>query len=147
VTLQERLDEGASALIDRDAFRQILLNLLDNAVKYGPPGQVVTVRVWREDARVRLAVEDQGVGVPIADRERIWAPFVRASAVSGGHTPQTGTGIGLAVVRDLVARHGGRAWVESTDRGGARFVVELTATDAGSLRITSESRQGTLTQL
>ena len=147
VTLHEELEEGASVLIDRDAFRQVLLNLLDNAVKYGPPGQTVTVRLGREGHRVRLVVEDQGPGVPLAERERIWAPFVRASVAQGARGAQTGTGIGLAVVRDLVVRHGGRAWVESAPGGGARFIVELPATAMPSEHPTSESRQGTLTGL
>jgi signal transduction histidine kinase len=147
VTLHEKLEDGAWALIDRDAFRQILLNLLDNAVKYGPAGQTVTIQIWREGQRIRVAVEDQGPGVPIADRERIWTPFVRASALPGAGAAQTGTGIGLAVVRDLIARHGGRAWVESAPRGGARFVIELMATTAVTDAVTSESRQTTLTGL
>jgi signal transduction histidine kinase len=147
VTLQEKLDDGAAALIDRDAYRQILLNLLDNAVKYGPGGQVVTVSVTREGAHIRVAVEDQGPGVALTDQQRIWAPFIRASTTSGARAPQTGTGIGLAVVRDLVARHDGRAWVESAGAGGARFVVELPATNIIAQRVTSESRQGTLTGL
>jgi signal transduction histidine kinase len=150
VTLVERLDETGAALIDRDAFRQILLNLLDNAVKYGPHGQTVTVRLWREADFVRVAVEDQGPGVQPADRLRIWTPFVRASNGTPTGASQTGTGIGLAVVRDLTTRHGGRAWVEGSASGGARFVLELPATDpAGTLNAptTSESRQSSLTGL
>ncbi len=147
VTLHEKLEEGVSVLIDRDAYRQVLLNLLDNAVKYGPPGQTVTVRLWGEGTRVRVAVEDEGPGVPDGERERIWAPFVRASVERSARGAQTGTGIGLAVVRDLVTRHGGRAWVESVPSGGARFVVEFRATAATGVHPTSESRQGTLTGL
>ena len=107
----------------------------------------MTVRLWRDGTRVRVAVEDQGPGVPSADRERIWAPFVRALVVPAARGAQTGTGIGLAVVRDLVARHDGRAWVESAPDGGARFVVDLPATDIARASVTSESRQSTLTQL
>lgn len=127
VTLREEIDLAAPALVDAAAYRQIVLNLLENAVRYGPPGQTVTVRVERLDSASRLAVEDEGPGVPIADRERIWAPFVR---LTNGRRGTNGTGIGLAVVRDLTARHGGRAFVERADRGGARFVVELPASPA-----------------
>jgi signal transduction histidine kinase len=147
VTLHERLDDDALVLIDRDAYRQILLNLLDNAVKYGPSGQTVTVRLQRVGPNVRVSVEDQGPGVAPAERERIWAPFVRAASMPAGRASQTGTGIGLAVVRDLIVRHGGRAWVEGAAGGGARFVVELPATASSDDRVTSESRQGTLTGL
>jgi signal transduction histidine kinase len=127
VTLREEIEAPAPALVDGAAYRQIVLNLLENAVRYGPPGQTVTVRVERLDVAARLAVEDEGPGVPVADRERIWAPFVR---LTNGRRGTNGTGIGLAVVRDLTARHGGRAWVERAERGGARFVVELPASPA-----------------
>ena len=131
VTLREIIEQPAPALIDAAAYRQIVLNLLENAVRYGPAGQTVTVRVERLDATTRLAVEDDGPGVPIADRERIWAPFVRLTNVRRGASGG-GTGIGLAVVRDLTVRHGGRAWVERGERGGARFVVDLPARRAST---------------
>jgi signal transduction histidine kinase len=130
VTLSEVLDPGASVVMDREAFRQILLNLLDNAVKYGPPGQTVSVRLSRDGDRVLLWVEDAGPGVPVADRDRIWRPFVRGAPATPGPRVQTGTGIGLAVVRDLVDRHRGRAWVEDAPGGGARFVVQFPETPA-----------------
>ena len=126
MTLREVIDESAPALIDAAAYRQIVLNLLENAVRYGPPGQTVTVRVERVTSGARLVVEDEGPGIPIADRERVWAPFVR---LTSQHHASTGTGIGLAVVRDLTTRHGGRAWVDRAQSGGARFVVELPSED------------------
>jgi signal transduction histidine kinase len=118
----------AVALADPAALRQMLLNLLDNAVKYGPAGQTVTVRVESgesgDDSRVRISVEDQGPGVPSADRERVWERFWRLERDRG--TSVAGTGIGLAVVRELAALHRGRAWVEDAPgAGGARFVIEL----------------------
>ena len=143
VTLREEIDAPAPALVDGAAYRQIVLNLLENAVRYGPPGQTVTVRVERLEGAARLAVEDEGPGVAIADRERIWAPFVR---LTNGRRGTNGTGIGLAVVRDLTARHGGRAWVERAERGGACFVVELPsspavpAKDSGHATLISRSR-------
>jgi signal transduction histidine kinase len=106
------------AAIDPDALRQILLNLLDNAVKYGPRGQTVRVALSVERQKVRLAVEDEGPGIAAADRHRIWEPFWRAPGSAEG-----GTGLGLAIVRDLVAGLGGSAAVEAGARGGARFVV------------------------
>jgi signal transduction histidine kinase len=124
VKLREIIDDAAPARIDAAAYRQIVLNLLENAVRYGPLGQTITVRVEHRDVVTRLMVEDEGPGIPIADRERIFAPFVRLTSSRRG---VPGTGIGLAVVRDLTVRHGGRVWVERVDRpaGGARFVVEL----------------------
>lgn len=130
VTLREVIDEAAPALIDGAAYRQIVLNLLENAIRYGPAGQTVTVRVERVNGGARLVVEDEGPGIPIGDRERVWAPFVRLTSQSQG---SMGTGIGLAVVRDLTTRHGGRAWIEraSATSAGARFVVELPSSPRG----------------
>lgn len=105
------------------ALRQVLINLIDNALRYGPRGQQVTVRLGPVDGRVRIVVEDQGPGVEPAERERIWQDYVRGRAARRGAV--AGSGIGLAVVRDLVSRHGGSARVESVPGGGARFVVEL----------------------
>ena len=139
VTLHEEIAEPAPALVDSASYRQIVLNLLENAVRYGPPGQTVTVRVERLDGAARLAVEDEGPGVPIADRERIWTPFVR---LTNGRRGTNGTGIGLAVVRDLTARHGGRAWVERAERGGARFVVELPASPAALEKESGQPKAG-----
>jgi signal transduction histidine kinase len=105
----------------------MLLNLLDNAVKYGPDGQTVTVGIDPPAGdRARLWVQDQGSGVPTADRERIWDQFCRLERDRGSAV--AGTGIGLSVVRELAALHRGRAWVEGAPGGGARFVIEVPAT-------------------
>ncbi len=119
VDVPERLD----VMLDQSAFRQVLFNLLDNALKYGPRGQRVSVTAVAVDGRVRLAIEDQGPGIPAADARRIFTPFVRLDR--DRHTAVGGCGLGLAVVRDIVALHGGRVWVEPTPGGHARFVIEL----------------------
>ena len=130
VRLRSELAEGVVAPVDAEAFRQMLLNLLDNAVKYGPPGQVVTVGLAAGDQRARIWVDDQGPGIPPADRERVWDRFWRLERDRGSAV--AGTGIGLAVVRELVALHGGRAWAEDGQSAtlpagarGVRFVIEL----------------------
>ena len=130
VRLRSELAEGVVAPVDAEAFRQMLLNLLDNAIKYGPPGQVVTVGLAAADQRARIWVDDQGPGIPAADRERVWDRFWRLERDRGSAV--AGTGIGLAVVRELVALHGGRAWAEDGQNGplptggrGVRFVIEL----------------------
>jgi len=133
VQLTTALDGDVAAVADPLALRQIVLNLLDNAVKYGPPGQTVMLGATRAGAWTRVWVEDGGPGVPESDRERIWSPFVRLgrdrNAYATGGQARTGSGIGLAVVRELTTRMGGHAWVEPGARGGARFVVELPAGD------------------
>jgi signal transduction histidine kinase len=123
------LEDGATILADDEAVRQVFLNLLDNAVKYGPVGQEVRLGLERAGRLVRASVEDEGPGVPERDRERIWARWQRLERDE--RRAVAGTGIGLTVVRDLVALHGGRAWVEPGRRGGARFVVELPLISGG----------------
>ncbi len=144
VVMRQTLDETATAFVDPEAFRQILINLLDNAVKYGPVGQTVSVglssghssivmrptilapeRSERRDT-IRLTVDDEGPGVSGRARDEIWVPFARGR---NGETPTgTGCGLGLAVVRDLGERHNGKTWVEQTQTGsGSRFVVEFPA--------------------
>ncbi|PYO61034.1 MAG: hypothetical protein DMD70_07530 [Gemmatimonadetes bacterium] len=123
VRLRTDLTDGVVAPVDADALRQMLLNLLDNAVKYGPAGQTVTLGLTVDEGRARICVDDQGPGIPAADRERIWDQFWRLERDRGSAV--AGTGIGLSVVRELVALHGGRAWAEDAPGSGGRFVIEL----------------------
>ena len=112
------------APLQQGALRQLLLNLLDNAVKYGADRSVVTVAVTpRDGGGARISVTDTGPGVPHADRERIWRPFDRGGAAE--KHAAGGSGIGLTIVRQIAEEHGGRAWVEGAPEGGARFVVEI----------------------
>ena len=110
---------------ERDALIRILRNLLENAVKYGPAGQIVSLTAAAENGVARLSVEDQGPGIPPEDRSRIWRPYQRLER--DRNAPVGGSGLGLSVVAELVAAAGGRAWVEDAPGGGARFVVELPA--------------------
>jgi signal transduction histidine kinase len=125
VTLQAAVTEGLVAPVDPGAMRQMLLNLLDNAVKYGPQGQTVTVGATRENGTARVWVDDCGPGVPSVDREHVWDRFWRLERDRGSVV--AGSGIGLAVVRELAGLHHGRTWVEDAETGGSRFVVELPA--------------------
>jgi signal transduction histidine kinase len=114
------LDETLAAPLHADSVRQIVINLLDNAAKYGGDGPV-TLRARLSDGRARLEVEDTGQGIAPADRPRVWEPYVRLAPSAA----VAGSGIGLAVVRELTAAHGGVCWVEEAPGGGARFLVEL----------------------
>lgn len=123
------LPDGLLADVHRDSFRQVVLNLLDNAVRYGRPGQTVRIAASRvAGGHVRIAIEDEGPGVPSAERERIFDPFRRGSGAIAAAV--AGSGIGLAVVREILHAHQGRVWVEQAPAGGARFVVELPANPA-----------------
>lgn len=127
--LRPELGAGLWARVDADAWRRVLLNLLDNAVKYGPRGQEVTVVLEAAgEGWLRLAVEDEGPGIPPAERERVFGRFHRLARDRASTV--TGTGLGLAVVRELVAGCEGRCAIESGRRGGARVVVELPSVGA-----------------
>ena len=103
VRLEAELDPEADAAVDEAGLTRVLLNLLDNAVKYGPEAGDVTVRLRRAADNVELAVEDRGPGVPAGEREAIFTPFRRLGR--DRRSAATGVGIGLAIVRELVARH------------------------------------------
>jgi signal transduction histidine kinase len=120
-TIETAIEQVPPVPLRRDALRHILLNLLDNAVKYGPTGQTVQVTVHREDGHVMLAVADHGPGVPHHERAAVWRAFARGTTGAD----QGGSGIGLTIVREVAGQHGGRAWVEDAPGGGARFVVAL----------------------
>jgi signal transduction histidine kinase len=129
VTVVAQLEPAVDARVDGRAFRQVLINFLDNALKYGPAGQVVTVSVRTVGAQRQLVVEDQGPGIPPDERAKIWQAFYRsADAVA---SRENGSGIGLAVVRDLVLQSGGTVRVESGAAGGARFVAEFPRAERG----------------
>ena len=116
---------------DLNGIRQVLLNLLDNATKYGPVGQTIAVGLAHDGDAARLWVEDEGPGIPEADRARVWEPFTRLGRDIEANV--AGSGIGLSVVRDIVRRHGGTARVEATPSGSARVVIELPGARAGNV--------------
>lgn len=124
VTVVVEAPPGLQVRADESLLRQAVLNLLDNAVKYGPRGQTVRVGC-RSTAggRVELWVADEGPGIPAEARSTIWDPYVRLDAHRETHA--TGSGIGLAVVRRVAEHHGGGVRVESNGGRGARFVLEL----------------------
>jgi signal transduction histidine kinase len=121
--VETRLQPRLFADVDPGSLRQILINLLDNAVKYGRKPQQIIVGLEPRGAAACLYVEDEGPGVPPTDRERIFQRFQRLDR--DRQSSIAGTGIGLSVVRDLVTKHGGTCSVTSGERGGARFIVEL----------------------
>jgi two-component system phosphate regulon sensor histidine kinase PhoR len=111
---------------DPDKVGRVLINLVDNAVKYSPDGGRVTVRVEGAGSHVRFAVADEGLGIPPAEQRRVFEKFYRLDPnMTRG---VGGTGLGLYICRELVRRMEGRIWVESPGLGrGSTFVVELPA--------------------
>ena len=123
VTLKATLEDAVGARIDGPAVQRSLRNVLDNAIKYAAVGREAHVGLVLMGARASLWVDDRGPGVQPADRERIWGAFVRLERDMNQATG--GSGIGLAVVRDIVVRHGGAVRIEEAPSGGARFVMEF----------------------
>lgn len=105
---------------DRYRIDQVFVNLLTNALKYGE-GRPIFVRVSSEGSKAILAVQDQGVGIPVEDHERVFKRFERASP----WTKFSGLGLGLYIVRQIVEVHGGRVRLESAPEQGSTFIVEL----------------------
>ena len=107
---------------DREKLRQVLANLVDNAVKFSPSGGQITVSARRRTDTAEVRVIDEGVGIARADQQRIFTKFHRAGAAeTGAH----GAGLGLFLARGLLAAMGGRIWVESKEGEGSSFVFEL----------------------
>jgi signal transduction histidine kinase len=112
---------------DADAVALALHNLLDNAVKYGGVGRTVSVSWGRKGERLALSVRDHGPGIPADERTRIFDRFVRGSAASAANV--RGTGIGLAMVQQVVNTHGGAVTIESAPGAGSTFTMWLPTAD------------------
>jgi two-component system heavy metal sensor histidine kinase CusS len=123
-----RCDGEGSVVFETQRIRQVLLNLLVNALHASPPGGTVTVTSSLSGGLWRVSLEDQGPGIPASDRERIFERFVRL-----GKRPMEdqGSGLGLAICRSIIELHGGRIWAEAASAaGGLRVVFEIPVGDS-----------------
>lgn len=118
------------AMVDPRRIAEALDNLVNNAIKFSPPGKTISVGVQKapekggSNGKVRLRIEDQGPGLSKEDLEKLFGKFTRLSAQPTGG--ESSTGLGLSIVKQIVELHGGRVWAESRGRGkGAAFIVEL----------------------
>ena len=107
---------------DLDRLRQVLTNLIDNAIKYSPAGGQVDVRAYPENGRVLVDISDQGPGIAKADQKLIFEKFGR---VTGSGVTRPGTGLGLFIARSIAEAHGGGLEVQSAPEQGATFTLEL----------------------
>ena len=123
-------DEPLAAAADREKLGQVLAHLLDNAIRYSPAGGTVTVAARRREDAVEVSVEDEGVGIPHSEHERIFRKFYRGESTAGGAVGAGATGLGLFLADGLVKAMGGRMRVDSREGQGSTFVLELPA--AGS---------------
>jgi signal transduction histidine kinase len=111
VTLRTTVPAGLRVFADADALRQVLTNLIDNALRYTAAGGEITVRAAPEEGAVRLSVSDTGVGIAPEHLDRVFERFYRADP--SRTRAEGGTGLGLSIVRHLVESHGGRVWADS----------------------------------
>ena len=118
---------GEPVSIDAARVKQVLLNLVGNAIKFTPEGGKVWVRAEAESGSVRVEVGDTGPGVAEEDRERIFGEFEQIRPTAGSNKPE-GTGLGLALAKKFVEMHGGSLWVESEVGRGSRFFFTLPIT-------------------
>ena len=114
-----------AARTDSDKLRQVLVSLVENAVRFSPGGGRVTVGALRRGETIVVSVVDQGIGIPDTEQERIFSKFYRVGDAQTG-----GTGVGLFIAQGLVSALGGRITVRSAEGRGSSFVVELPARDA-----------------
>jgi two-component system, OmpR family, sensor kinase len=130
------IPDGMMVRGDPSRLDQVTTNLLSNAIKYGR-GQPIEMRLEADEAVVRLSIRDQGIGIAPEDQDRIWTRFERAVSAND----YGGLGLGLYIVRQIVAAHGGAVSVHSTPGAGSTFVVQLPRADraAGDQR---DAREG-----
>ncbi len=124
ITLRLEPSEGAPTVIgDRTLLRQAIGNLVDNAIKYTPAGGHVSVGLETTDTEAIIHVSDNGIGIAQENLVRLFEKFYRIKRRETGHIQ--GTGLGLALVKSIVERHGGRVWVESVLDQGSTFYIAL----------------------
>jgi GAF domain-containing protein/anti-sigma regulatory factor (Ser/Thr protein kinase) len=114
---------------DREKLTQIVMNLLDNAVKFSPEGGRIAVSARRRSDTAEIRIEDEGIGIARNDQQRIFTKFYRAE--EGARASPQGTGLGLFLARGLLAAMGGHIWVESKEGEGSMFVCELPVAQDG----------------
>jgi len=102
--------------VDEHRMKQVLFNLISNAIKYTPAGGQIAMAAWKQESWIVISVLDTGVGIPEADRERVFGKFEK----SNNHLRQSGAGLGLSLVKSFVELHGGRVEIFSDDKDGTR---------------------------
>jgi two-component system OmpR family sensor kinase len=122
IQLTTALQSDASVTADDGLLRQLVTNLLDNAVRHTPPGGSVTIALNCDAGSAIITVADTGPGIPIADRDRVFERFVR---LDPARSATSGAGLGLPIARWIAEQHGGSLTLEENTAGGSLFIVRL----------------------
>jgi two-component system phosphate regulon sensor histidine kinase PhoR len=123
VTLSSTVPDGAAIFADAGRIHQVLINLIENAINYGREGGTVTVTASSDERETVLSVSDNGPGIPVEARERVFERFYRLDKARSRE--RGGTGLGLSIVKHIALAHGGRVWVTEAPGGGACFCVAI----------------------
>lgn len=111
--------------VDADLIILALRQLMDNALRYSPRGSPVAIQATRREDRIVIRITDRGPGIPLAERSRVFDKFYRGSNAGG----TLGTGMGLAIAREIARAHGGEAWLDKTSSAGSEFCLSLPFAD------------------
>jgi signal transduction histidine kinase len=124
VKLETAIVKGLpKAMVDGEMIKRVLINLIENAIKYSKEGMTVTVGAKRDGDWIQMYVQDEGRGIPKEEQQRIFEKFTRVQSGATGNTK--GLGLGLAYCKLAVEGHGGRIWVESEQGKGAKFLFTV----------------------
>jgi two-component system, OmpR family, phosphate regulon sensor histidine kinase PhoR len=124
ITLHGEVPEGLPAFAcDTEQFKRALVNLVENAIKFSTADGNVWIRASAQSSSITFEVQDQGVGIPAENHDRVFDRFFRANQKGVEHV--TGTGLGLSIVKAVVENHGGEVWLESDVGQGTRFFVAM----------------------
>ncbi len=121
--------------VDGLMIEQVIINLLENAAKYTPPGSTITVNAILKETMVQISVADNGPGIPQGDEKKIFDKFYTTAQ----YNTQTGTGLGLAICKGILTAHHGEIWAERQAEGGVIFYFTLAATEAATKDINHDA--------
>jgi signal transduction histidine kinase len=119
ISFPNRNENLAKVYIDPDKMREVVVNLVENAIKYSPEKGTITIEAVEENGFVKVTVKDQGIGIPVDQQKNIFSRFFRASNAVKVQTD--GSGLGLFIVKGIIEKHGGQIWFESAEGKGSAF--------------------------
>jgi signal transduction histidine kinase len=126
LVLESKLQPGLPQVnIDSNRMTQVVINLLNNAIKFTPAGGKISVEAGFDQKEIRVSVADTGIGIEEKDLKKVFDKFFQTKADAPDDI--AGTGIGLAIVKEIVELHGGRVWAESRQGEGAKFIFTIPA--------------------